>query len=132
MKLKLNVALHTAATVLLMLSSLAAIARDFEFQRDCKQWLDKKGYSVDYIMLKTGKRQPGMATKWLGNVDRMDVQVGDVVTTRLQDRGDALRAAYVEEVRRNADGSPGAVLVSEWNLGATPTSAVSSPTNSAS
>ena len=80
-------------------------------------WIEKHGYSTDYIKQKVGKRQFGTAENWRGNVDVKDVQPGDVVLTRLRDNDKSMRASYVEEVRRNADGSPGAVLVSEWNEG---------------
>lgn len=87
------------------------------FERDCSQWTEKKGYSTDYIELKTGKRQRGMADNWRGNVKPKDVQVGDVAMTYIKDKGRRTRVSYVEEVRRNADGSAGAVIVTEWNEG---------------
>ena len=87
------------------------------FERDCSQWTEKKGFSTDYIKLKTGKRQRGMADNWRGNVEPKDVQVGDVAMSYIKDKGRRMRVAYVEEVRRNADGSAGAVTVSEWNVG---------------
>lgn len=87
------------------------------FERDCSQWTEKKGFSTDYIKLRTGKRQRGMADNWRGNVEPKDVQVGDVAMSHIKDKGRRMRVAYVEEVRRNADGSAGAVIVSEWNVG---------------
>ncbi len=88
-----------------------------DFQRDCADWIARKGYSADYIEQKIGKRQPGVPRYWRGNVDAKDVQPGDVVITFIQRKGQNQRLAYVEEVRRNADGSAGAVFVSEWNQG---------------
>jgi hypothetical protein len=117
MKPKTRAVLCVAPFASLTFASLACVPADFEFNRDCRQWLNKRGYSVDYILLKTGKRQPGMATKWRSNVAAKEVQFGDVVTSRLRERPAASRASYVEEVRRNADGSPSDVRVSEWNMG---------------
>jgi hypothetical protein len=88
-----------------------------DFQRECGDWLSKKGYSADYIEQKTGKRQPGFPKNWRGNVEARDVQPGDVVISHLKRKGDAMRVAYVEDVRRNADGSAGSVIVTEWNWG---------------
>lgn len=98
-------------------AALAASAPEFNFQRDCAQWVDKHGYSTDYIKQKVGKRQPGMAENWRGNVEPKDVQAGDVVLTHIRHKSRGMRASYVEEVRRNADGGAGAVIVSEWNVG---------------
>jgi hypothetical protein len=84
---------------------------------DCSQWVEKKGFSTDYIKLKTGKRQRGMAESWRGNVEPKDVQPGDVVMTYVKDKGKRMRVSYVEDVRRGADGSAGAVLITEWNEG---------------
>ena len=103
----------------LLLATLApvATAQDFEFQRDCAHWVAQHGYSADYIKLRVGKRQPGPLESWRGNVAASDVQPGDVVLTPIRPKARGLRAAYVEEVRRNADGSASALLVSEWNEG---------------
>ncbi len=97
--------------------ALPAQAQEFSFQRDCASWVEQHGYSVDYIKLKTGKRQTGPIDGWRGNVDTKDVQPGDVVLTRLREKSRLMRVSYVEDIRRNADGSPGAILVSEWNEG---------------
>jgi len=83
--------------------------------KDCSEWVAKKGYSVDYIRLKTGKRQRGMADAWRGNVEAKDVQPGDVVMTPIRDKGKRLHTSYVEEVRRNDDGAVVAVVVTDWN-----------------
>ena len=84
---------------------------------DCSQWQARKGYSVDYIQQKTGKRQRGMADSWRGNVEPNEVEPGDVVLTPILDKGRRLHPSYVEEVRRNTDGNVAAVIVTEWNLG---------------
>ena len=105
------------AAILILSICLAAPAAQGQAARDCASWAEKKGYSVDYIQLKTGKRQRGMADAWRGNVEPKDVQPGDVVMTPIRDKGRRLHASYVEEVRRDADGKAVAALVTEWNLG---------------
>lgn len=92
-------------------------AQSFDFQRDCAQWIAQKGYSADYIKLKVGKRQRGTPMGWRGNVELREVQPGDVAISYLRNKGRYMRAAYVEEVLREADGSARAVIVSEWNEG---------------
>lgn len=96
--------------------SAAAHAQSESFKRDCQQWIDKKGYSTDYIEQKIGKRQPGLAGAWRGNISVEDVQPGDVVLLRLERPG-AQHAAFVEEVRRGPDGAVRALHLSEWNWG---------------
>jgi hypothetical protein len=105
------------AAVLAPSICLAAPGAQAQAARDCSSWAEKKGYSVDYIKLKTGKRQRGMADGWRGNVEPKDVQPGDVVMTPIRDKGRRLHASYVEEVSREGDGKAVAVLVTEWNLG---------------
>ncbi|MEP7302272.1 MAG: hypothetical protein ABI699_12145 [Caldimonas sp.] len=94
-----------------------ARAQEFDLQRDCAQWVEKHGYSADYIKLKVGRRQRGMVETWRGNVEPKDVQPADVVLTTIRHKSSGMRASYVEEVRRTADGSAATVLVSEWNVG---------------
>jgi hypothetical protein len=108
-------ALAFAAAVQLLLA--AATARAADFQRDCVQWIDKHGYSADYIKLKTGKRQSGTPDGWRGNIAARDVRAGDVVITAIKDKYPHLRVSFVEEVRPNGDGSAGAAVVTEWNEG---------------
>jgi hypothetical protein len=95
----------------------ATSARAADFQRDCVQWIDKHGYSADYIQLKTGKRQRGTPDGWRGNIAPKDIRPGDVVITPIQDKAPHLRVSYVEDVRANADGSAGAAIITEWNEG---------------
>jgi len=99
-----------------LLSLDAAHAQSATFIRDCQKWIDQKGYSTDYIEQRIGKRQPGLASGWRGNISVQDVQPGDVVLVTLSVPG-AKHAAFVEEVRKNAPGAPAAVRVSEWNWG---------------
>ncbi|HTN71473.1 MAG TPA: hypothetical protein VMO00_10340 [Methylomirabilota bacterium] len=86
------------------------------FIKACQNWIDKKGYSTDYIEQKTGKRQPGLASEWRGNVPVEDLRPGDVILIRLSATG-AMHAALADEVRRNADGTVSEIRLSEWNWG---------------
>lgn len=86
------------------------------FAEKCKSWIEKKGYSTDYIEAKTGKRQPGLAPQWKGNVEPTEVQVGDVVFGYVENSTTAQRVALVDEVVLQ-DGKPVAVIYSEWNQG---------------
>ena len=106
-----------AIAMLACLCTPPLFAQSPDFQRDCVQWVDKKGYSTDYIKIRTGKRQRGMADGWRGNIAAKDIEAGDVVMTYIKDKGRRMRASYVEEVRPNSDGSAGAAIVTEWNEG---------------
>lgn len=106
----------TVAWVTSLLGSNPVHAQSASFIRDCQKWIDKKGYSTDYIEQKTGKRQSGLASSWRGNVRVQGVQPGDVVLVRLRVPG-AMHAAFVEEVRRNAAGAVSTIRLSEWNWG---------------
>ena len=101
-----------------MLAAASAQAQSPQFLRDCQPWIEKKGYSTDYIEQKTGKRQPGLAGSWRGNVALQEVEPGDVVLISLKAPG-AMHAALVERIERNADKSVLRVQVSEWNWGRT-------------
>jgi hypothetical protein len=94
----------------------SAHAQSTSFLRDCQAWIEKKGYSTDYIEQKVGKRQPGLASAWKGNIAVKDVQPGDVVLVRLNRPG-AQHAAFVEEVRKDPDGAVSSLRLSEWNWG---------------
>ena len=110
----------TAAAVLMVATVSPALAQGGnDFATRCKQWFDKKGYSVDYIEHKTGKRQPGFAPRWKGNVATAEVQAGDVVISSIPGGfgGGGERVGYVEEVAKGSDGAPAAVFVTEWNSG---------------
>jgi hypothetical protein len=88
------------------------------FERDCKRWIDQRGYSTDYVERRIGKRQPGPAYAWHGNLAVTDIEPGDVVLTKLNNQG-AMHAAVIEQLRRTADGALLAMRVSEWNWGKT-------------
>ena len=107
--------LRCASLACALAAASASSAQGTGSQRDCSEWVAKKGYSVDYIQMKTGKRQRGMADTWRGNVEAKDVQPGDVVMTPITEKGRRLHTSYVAEVRRNADGSAAAVVVTDWN-----------------
>ena len=107
------VALATTAVI----AAPACAQTGFVFDKDCARWIEQHGYSADYIKLKTGKRQPGTPNGWRGNVEKQNVQPGDVVVTLLREKGQAMRVSYVESVIRNPDGGVFGVVVSEWNEG---------------
>jgi hypothetical protein len=91
-------------------------AQSPSFQRDCAAWIEKKGYSTDYVEQKVGARQPGLASEWQGNLPVAEVAPGDVVLVKLRAPG-AAHAAVVEEVRRDAEGAVSDLRLSEWNWG---------------
>jgi hypothetical protein len=103
------------APVLIGLAS-GVHAQSQDFIQDCRAYIDRKGYSSDYIEQKVGKRQRGLPSRWRGNVPVAQVQAGDVVLIALRQPG-AQHAAYVEEVRKDADGSVQSLRLSEWNWG---------------
>ena len=105
-----------AMSAILIAAASFAHAQSPAFIRDCQPWIEKRGYSTDYIESKTGKSQGGLAGKWRGNVARETVRPGDVILIALSAPG-AQHAALVEEVRTGADGAVSAVRVSEWNWG---------------
>ena len=110
----------TGKILALLLALTSALGGDVfaqSFAEKCKSWIDKKGYSTDYIESKTGKRQPGLAPQWKGNVEPADVQVGDVLFTYVPNSTTAQRVAMVDEVIREADGKASAAIYSEWNQG---------------
>lgn len=90
-----------------------------QFRERCKQWIERKGYPVDYMEQKTGKRQPGFAASWKGNVKPEEVQVGDVVIrSGTTDEGRAFQiAGYVEEVEPAVGGSGIFLTVSAMGMG---------------
>jgi hypothetical protein len=102
---------------LIGLAGAAAHAQGGRIEPDCSQWVEKKGYSTDYIKLRTGKRQRGTPDGWRSNIAVKDVKAGDVVITAIKDKPPHLRVSFVEEVRPTSDGSAGAVVVTEWNEG---------------
>ena len=101
-------------------SALCGVARaqTIDFNRDCAKWIAQRGYSRDYIELKTGKIQPGWPQSWRGNVEKEQVQAGDVVMYFVPKKEKVTRVAYVEEVRAEAaDGQAAQLQVSETNWG---------------
>jgi hypothetical protein len=90
-----------------------------KFQRECAEWVAKKGYSVDYIEQRVGTRPSGnSASDWVANLDPKDVQPNDVVFMYIQSAGGkAQRAEVVDEVLRHPDGSIRALRTSSMNSG---------------
>ena len=101
-----------AITVALFAASAvpAGAAETFSAQK-CGQWMARKGYSVNYIEQRTGKRQPGFANGWVSNIDRDAVRPGDVAIFA-QWHG---HTGYVEKVERDTNGRPVRILISDWN-----------------
>lgn len=104
---------------LALLTGAAAFAQDTSsFNRKCASWIEKKGYSVDYIEQRTGIRQTGMAATWRANLEPKDAQPGDIVFQRVEAADlNSERAQVVEQVLTNPDGSIRAFRVSEMNIG---------------
>lgn len=82
---------------------------------DCSKYFGK-GYCIDHIKNKTGKKQSGDAKNWRGNINKTDVRKGDVAIFNFGSWG---HVAYVESVTP-APGKgkvvpPKTVTVSEMN-----------------
>lgn len=88
-----------------------------KFMRDCYQWVERKGYSVDYIEQRTGQRPAGnLASNWVSNLEPAEVQPGDVVFMYTGE-GRGQRAEVVDEVLRQPDGAIRAFRTSSMNMG---------------
>jgi surface antigen len=85
-------------------------------QNKCAKYFGK-GYCVDYIKNRVGKKQSGDAATWSGNIDPKSVQPGDVAI--FNSPAPYGHVAVVERViyERNTD-RPYQVEISEWNWGA--------------
>jgi hypothetical protein len=94
--------MRTLAVLLCSALCGVAHAQAFDFNRDCAKWIAQRGYSRDYIELKTGKIQRGWPQYWRGNVEKQDVQAGDVVMYFVPQKEKLTRVALVEEVRAGA------------------------------
>jgi hypothetical protein len=104
---------------LLALATAAAHADNAKWRRDCAEWIEKKGYSVDYIEQRTGQRPAGtLARDWRTNLEPRDAGPGDVVFLRVDSRdGQAQRVEVVDEVVKAADGSIRVFKTSSMNTG---------------
>jgi hypothetical protein len=92
--------------------SQAAAAQDVhKFNARCHDWIAKRGFSVNYVEQRVGKRQPGFGRTWIGNIDRNAVRPGDVAIF-VPWQG---HTAVVEQVERGADGRPARPRISDWN-----------------
>jgi len=111
-------ALLFAAFAALSILPTAQAQESGRFERDCREWIDRRGYSPDYIEQRTGLRQAGMGRNWRPNTELKDLAAGDVVLQGIDSTdGRGQRVAIVEAVLRHPDGSIRAVRVSEMNLG---------------
>jgi hypothetical protein len=90
-----------------------------KWMRDCSEWVEKKGYSVDYIEQRVGVRpNANMARDWVPNLDPKDATRDDVVFLRIEAAdGRAQRVEVVDEVVRADDGSIRAFKTSSMNIG---------------
>jgi hypothetical protein len=90
-----------------------------EWLERCKRWIDLKGYPVNYIEQKVGKRQPGFALDWKGNVKPDEARAGDVaiIGWHSADGLSGVKVVYIEEVEPPASGSGAFVKVSGFELG---------------
>jgi hypothetical protein len=119
----LEVARRAARTVwvasAVLAGPLAGAADGNKWMRDCAGWVDKKGYSVDYIEQRLGVRpNANMARDWTYNLDPKDAQRDDVVFLRVEAAdARAQRVEVVDEVIRAADGSVRAFKTSSMNTG---------------
>jgi len=79
--------------------------------KDCKEYYGK-GYCVDYIQQKAGKKQSGNAKDWTSNIKKEDVKAGDVAIFKFGNWG---HVAYVDKVNYSKDNKPESLDISEWN-----------------
>lgn len=70
-----------------------------------------KGYCVDYIKLKAGKKQSGNAENWYSNISKSKVKAGDVAIFSYG------HVAYVDSVNKDKKKNVVSVNISEWNYG---------------
>lgn len=111
--------MHVAVLLGLLLAAAAVRADNAKWMRDCAEWLDKKGYSVDYIEQRTGQKPSGtMARDWRPNLDPKDAGPDDVVFLRVESADNqGQRAEVIDEVVKAADGSVRAFRTSSMNIG---------------
>ena len=117
----------TRVGVQLLLAALALLAAPAhaadraKWLRDCAEWVDKKGYSVDYIEQRTGVRpNENMARDWVPNLDPKEAAPNDVVFLRVDTAdGQGQRVEVIDEVLKSADGSIRAFKTSSMNIGRT-------------
>jgi hypothetical protein len=104
--------LQVASAIALIVTAMVWVPAMGEgFLQRCGPWLKKKGYSVDYVEQRAGRRQPGFGRNWVSNIDRNAVQPGDVAIFV----GPHDHVGYVEQVQRDASGKPVRILVADWN-----------------
>jgi len=100
---------------LLLLSISVSVSSQKQKKDDCSQYFGR-GYCVDHIQNKVGRRPRGNASTWPANVkDNYQVQVGDTAIFRSAAAGVG-HVAYVERVN-SKNGRPFSIDVSEMNWG---------------
>ena len=80
---------------------------------DCSKYYGK-GYCVDYIQQRVGRRPRGDAAKWPANIKNDDVRAGDVAIFRSMGGGYG-HVAYVERVNLDRNRRPTSINVTEMN-----------------
>jgi len=80
---------------------------------DCAKYYGK-GYCVDYIQQKVGRRPRGDAATWPANINNNDVRRGDVAIFRSMGGGHG-HVAYVESVNLDRNRRPTSINVTEMN-----------------
>src|SRR5687768_15019816 len=116
-----NRMVRAGALCMLVMAATAVHADYTKWRRDCAEWIDKKGYSVDYVEQRTGARPAGtMARDWRPNLEPKDAAPDDVVFLRVDSAdGQGQRVEVVDEIVKAADGSIRAFKTSSMNIGKT-------------
>ena len=102
-----------AGTLLLGRSPQVFAQKEADFSTRCASWIAKKGYSRDYIFKRTGSLPPARA-KWIDNIRPDELQIGDVVMTKLWPG----HLGLIDEIVRDAAGAIDRMRVSSFNYSA--------------
>lgn len=115
--MKKSVIILSAVFVLILSTFLFSDSYNEAYCQDCSKYLGK-GYCVDYIKQRVGRRPGGNAGTWKPNIEAKKVQSGDVAI--FSSPSPYGHVAIVERViyERNTD-KPYQIDISEWNWGAT-------------
>ena len=76
----------------------------------------KQGYCEDYIHLKTGKRQPGLAHEWKSNIDAQYAKSGDVAIFKNVRNGQILYKGHVALIN-SVNLNNKSAYISDYNWG---------------
>ena len=103
---------------IILLSVISLIMTTIVHGQDCKKYFGK-GYCVDYIKQRVGKKQSGNAGNWRGNINNIkEIRPGDVAI--FSSPAPYGHVAVIERViyERNTD-KPYQIEISEMNWGRT-------------